>query len=217
MSRRRLTKIAVVGGSGDLGLGLAVRLAKAYEVMIGSRDADKASAAAVKASTMARVHIEGRANEEATRACDIAILAVPDLPSAELFATLAPNLSNKLVISPIVPMVLKDGIFSVSPSAESAAERVAAAIPMARVASAFQSVPAPMLTRLDAELEYDVLVAAETREIFEEAAPVVSSVGRLRPLYAGPLSVSRMIEAITPTILNVSKLNKMKSPSLRLV
>jgi NADPH-dependent F420 reductase len=166
---------------------------------------------------MARVRIDGRTNDEATRACDIAILAVPDLPPADVLASLAPNLSNKLVISPIVPKVVKDGIFSVSPSTESAAERVAGALPAARVARDFQTVPAPMLTRLDAELDYDVLVAAETREIFEEAVPVVSSVGKLRPLYAGPLVVSRMIEAITPALLNVGKLNKLKAPSLKLV
>jgi len=209
--------VAVIGGTGELGLGLAVRLAKAYSVTIGSRDPAKAAAAAAKAGTIARVRVEAKANDEAARTCDIAILAVPDLPSADLFASIAPKLMEKLVISPIVPMVVENGIFSVPVSTESAAERVAKALPMAKVASAFHTVPAPMLARLDEELNYDVLVAADSRQVFEEAARVVSSVGRLRPLYAGPLAISKMIEAMTPALLNVSKLNKLKSPSIKLV
>jgi 8-hydroxy-5-deazaflavin:NADPH oxidoreductase len=70
---------------------------------------------------------------------------------------------------------------------------------------------------VDTELDYDVLVTAETREVFAEAAEVVSSIARLRPLYAGPLRNSRMVEGITPTLLNVGKLNKIKSPSIRVV
>lgn len=217
MSRPAKTRIAVVGGTGDLGFGLAVRLSKAYSVTIGSRDPDRAAAAAAKGTDMSRVRIEAKTNEEAARGCDIAILAVPELPSPDFLASLAPNLMEKLVISPIVPMVLNNGVFSVPPSAESAAERVSRALPASRVAAAFHTVPAPKLVQLEEELAYDVLVTADTREVYAEAAAVVSSVGKLRPLYAGPLSATRMVEAITPALLNVSRLNKLKSPSIRLV
>jgi len=186
-------------------------------VTIGSRDPDRAAEAAAKGTAMSRVRIEAKTNEEAARGCDIAILAVPELPSPDLLASLAPSLTEKLVISPIVPMVVNDGIFSVAPSAESAAERVSGALPASRVAGAFHTVPAPKLVQLEEELAYDVLVTADTREVYAEAAAVVSSVGKLRPLYAGPLSATRMVEAITPALLNVSKLNKLKSPSIRLV
>jgi 8-hydroxy-5-deazaflavin:NADPH oxidoreductase len=217
MSRLGQARIAVIGGTGNLGFGLAVRLAKAYTVTIGSRDLPRATAAATKASAIARVRVEGKTNQEAAGACDIAILAVPDLPPADLLASLAQGLKDKLVVSPIVPMLVKDGIYSVSLSGESAAERVAKALPTSRVAGAFHTVPSPRLAQLGEELDYDVLVTADSREIFEEAARVVSSVGKLRPLYAGPLAVSRMVEAITPALLNVSKLNRLKSPSIKLV
>ncbi len=210
-------KIAMIGGTGSLGFGLAVRLAKVYEVTIGSRDLPRATEAAAKAGAIARARVEAKANRDAARGCDIAILAVPDLPPASLLESLAPNLEGKLVISPIVPMLLKDGVFSLSHPEESAAERVAKALPKAKVASAFHTVPAPKLTQLDAALDYDVLVAADSREVFGLASKVVSSVGKLRPLYAGPLTVSRMVEAMTPALLNVSRLNKLDSPSIKLV
>jgi predicted dinucleotide-binding enzyme len=124
---------------------------------------------------------------------------------------------EKLVISPIVPMVVTNGVFSLLPSPESAAERVAGALPGSRVAGAFHTVPAPRLAQLGEELAYDVLVTADSREVYNEVAPVVSSVAKLRPLYAGPLSVTRLVEGFTPAILNASRLNKLRSPSIRLV
>jgi 8-hydroxy-5-deazaflavin:NADPH oxidoreductase len=217
MSKPEQMKIAIIGGTGNLGFGLAVRLAKAYEVTIGSRDLPRAADAAAKAGAIARVRVEAKANRDAARACDIAILAVPDLPSADLFESLAPNLAEKLVISPIVPMVFKEGVFSLSHPEESAAERVAKALPRSKVAGAFHTVPAPKLTQPDAALDYDVLVTADSRDVFGLASRVVSSIGKLRPLYAGPLTVSRMVEAMTPALLNVSRLNKIDSPSIKLV
>jgi len=163
------------------------------------------------------MRVEAKTNEEAAKSCDIAILAVPDLPTPDFLAALAPVLREKLVISPIVPLVIKDGVFALASSEESAAERVAKALPGARVASAFQTVPSPMLSRLSAELDYDVLVTADSKQVYQEAAKLVSSIGKLRPLYAGPLSVSRVVEAITPAILNATRYNKLGSPSIKLV
>ncbi len=194
-----------------------MRLAKAYAVTIGSREEPKAAAAAARATSLTKARIEAGTNERAAGGCDIAILAVPELPSPDLLSSLAEGLRGKLVISPIVPMLFKDGFFSIPLSGESAAERVAREFPSSRVAGAFHTVPAPRLSQLDEDLAYDVLVTAESRSVYDEAARIVSSVGRLRPLYAGPLAVSRMVEGITPALLNVSRLNKLRSPSIRLV
>jgi 8-hydroxy-5-deazaflavin:NADPH oxidoreductase len=215
------TTLAVIGGTGELGFGLGLRLAGAYEVTIGSRDRGRAAHAAEEATTLAEVPVEGRTNDEAASACDIAILAVRDLPRAgPLFpSSLVEALAGKLVISPIVPMTLEGGVFSLSrsPSDESAAELVARALPTSRVAGAFHTVPASKLAKIgEEELAYDVLVTADSRAVYEEAAKVVMSVGRLKPYYAGPLRVTRLVEGITPALLNVAKLNKLRSPSIRL-
>ena len=211
------TTVAVIGGTGNMGYGLALRLSKSYSVTIASRDPDKAAAAATRATRQSGATVEGGANVEAAALCEIAILAVPDLPSSDFLASLAPGLQEKLVISPIVPLTVKAGVFTISIAGESAAERVAKGLPAARVASAFQTVPSPMLTKLDEALDYDVLVTADSKEVYLEAAKVVSSIGKLRPLYAGPLAVSRQVEAITPAILNAMKFNKLNSPSIKLV
>ncbi len=181
-----MRNIAVVGGTGDLGFGLAVRLAKNHNVTIGSRDAARANEAASKASSLSGATVKGSTNEQAARECELAILAIPDLPSEEMLVSLKPSLAGKLVISPIVPMQFKDGLFSISVPDGSAAERVASVL-QTKVAGAFHNVPAQKLIQVSDELNYDVLVTAESKEIFAEAAEIVSSVSRLRPLYAGTL------------------------------
>ena len=216
-SRLGEKRVAVIGGTGDMGFGLALRLAKAYAVTIGSRERPRAAASAARATTLARVRVEAKTNEEAASACDIAVLAVPDLPSEGFLSSLGRGLEGKLVISPVVPLLFKDGFFSVALPGESAAERIARSLPRSRVAGAFHTVPAARLAKLEEELEYDVLVTADSKAIYDETAPVVSAVGRLRPLYAGPLAASRMVEGITPALLNAGRLNKLRSPSIRLV
>ena len=113
-------------------------------------------------------------------------------------------------------MTFRDGSFFPTLESGSAAEKVAAALGT-RVASAFHTVPAARLLDVGSELDYDVLVTAETRAVYSEAAALVSSIEGLRPLYAGALRNSRMVEGITPTLLNVGKLNKMRSPSIKIV
>ncbi|HUH99785.1 MAG TPA: NADPH-dependent F420 reductase [Nitrososphaerales archaeon] len=217
MSKSGKPRIAVIGGTGSLGFGLASRLARSFSVTIGSREVSRALESASNASGLAGARVDAKTNVDAASACDAAILAVPDLPSREFLSSLAGGLRDKLVISPIVPMKVKDGVFSISIPGESAAERVAKALPYSRVASAFQTVPAGRLSRMEEPLDYDVLVTADSREVYSEAALIVSSVGKLRPLYAGPLYVSRLVEGMTPALLNVSRLNKLNDPSIKLV
>ena len=211
-----MTRIAIVGGTGDLGMGLAARLATHGSVVIGSRDPSRAVDAASRVTTISGSRVEGRTNLEAAAWCEAAILAIPELPSDETLLSLKHSLGGKLVISPIVPMTVREGLFFPSLESGSAAERVASAL-QTRVASAFHTVPAARLLKVKSTLNYDVLVAAETREVFAEAAALVSSIEGLRPLYAGPLRNSRMLESMTPALLNVGKLNGISHPSIRVV
>jgi 8-hydroxy-5-deazaflavin:NADPH oxidoreductase len=211
-----MTRIAIIGGTGELGMGLAARLSKKGQVTIGSRDPSKARAAASEVSALSGSSVEGKSNEEASSGCEVAILAIPELPSDEVLLSLKSSLAEKLVISPIVPMTFRDGLFQPSLESGSAAERVAYVL-QTRVASAFHTVPAARLLTVNIALDYDVLVTAETRDVFGEVAALVLSIEGLRPLYAGPLRNSRMLESMTPALLNVGKLNKIKSPSIKIV
>ncbi|MDG6925043.1 MAG: NADPH-dependent F420 reductase [Nitrososphaerota archaeon] len=210
------TTIALVGGTGDLGLGLACRFAKNYRVVVGSRDATRAAEAAKKVSAVAGAPVTGMTNSEAASVSDTVVLTIPDLPSDEVLLALKPAVSGKLVISPIVPMEFREGLFSPTLASGSAAEKVASVIGT-RVAAAFHNVPAARLLDPAVPLDYDVLVAAETRDVFSETAGLVSSIKNLRPLYAGPLRASRTIEWLTPVLLNVGKLNRIRTPSVRVV
>lgn len=213
-----MTRIAIVGGTGDLGLGLAARLTmkKRHQVVIGSRDPSRAIEAAAKTAALSGGEVTGASNLEAVMSCEVSILAIPELPSDDVLLSLKPATSGKLVISPIVPMSFVDGLFFPSLTSGSAAERVASIL-QTRVASAFHTVPAARLLEVGTPLDYDVLVASQTRDVYLEASELVSSVEGLRPLYAGPLRNSRMLESITPTLLNVGKLNKIRSPSIKIV
>lgn len=209
-------RVGIVGGTGPLGRGLAARLSYNYDVLIGSREETKAKGAAEEVSRLTGRKVMGATNLEAAREGDVAILALPDQPASGLLLEMKKELGGKLVISPIVPMRLKDGRFTYSPSDGSAAESVASILDKSRVAAAFHTVPAPRLLAIGEKMEYTVPVAAERRETFTEAAIVVSSIQNLEPLYAGPLSSARTIEALTPLLLNLARLNGMKNLSLRI-
>ena len=211
------TRIGIVGGTGPLGRGLAARLSYSYEVLIGSREKTRAEGAAEEVSRLTGRKVRGATNLEAASASDSAILALPDLAASELIQEMKEELEGKLVISPIVPMEVKDGWFTYSPNDGSAAESVASILDRSRVAAAFHTIPAPKLLAMREKLDYAVPVAAERRETFKEAATVVSSIQDLKPLYAGPLSSARTIEALTPLLLNLGRLNGRKNLSMRIV
>jgi predicted dinucleotide-binding enzyme len=84
-------RIAVIGGTGDLGRGLAARLSRKYEVIVGSREAARAMKAAEELRKIGGSSIIGLSNDEAASQCDSAIIAIPSLPSYDMLAALRPN------------------------------------------------------------------------------------------------------------------------------
>ena len=210
-------KIAIIGGSGSLGTGLAVRLAGTHDVLIGSRDETKGKQAAKKLSTLTGCAIDGGAAPAVAGISDAALLAMPYDPGSELLAKLRKPLSGKLVVSPMVPMKVEDGRFVYSLTEGSAAQRVAAILGESRLAAALHTVPAPLLARADAPLEFDVPVAAEKEQTFEEAASIIRDIGSLRPLYAGDLRQARGLEELVPLLLNLARLNGLRNLSVRFV
>ena len=202
-------KLAIVGGTGRLGTGLASLLKRDYDVYIGSRDLAKAEAAAKVAG------VRGGESHSVAELCDVAILTIPAeaIPSLGTFERL---LSGKLVVSPIVPMKVEGGTFYYREGQDSAAQQVASALRSSRVSAALHTVPARFLARPE-KLDIDVLIAADEKGTFEETAEIVRKLGRARPLYAGPLSNASSVERITPLLLNLAKLGGLKTPSVKFV
>lgn len=210
-------RLAIVGGTGTLGKGLAIRLSAANEVLIGSRSKEKAenAAAEVKAATGRDIH--GGLNEDITSSCDAAILAVPSLDDTGLLEALKAPLEGKLVISPMVPMRFENGSLVYSKATGSAAEDVAKVLEKSRVVAAFHHIPALTMAEVGRTVDFDVLVACDKRADYEAASAIIRSVEGLRPLYIGPLSLSRTLEQITPILINTARLNKLGRLSLKLV
>jgi NADPH-dependent F420 reductase len=210
-------RIAIIGGTGNLGKGLGFRLASSYDVMIGSRDRSKASRIASELSSELGTKLSGDTNETIAQTCDSAILATPAMADEFMTPQLVRALAGKLVISATVPMKFQDGVYVYTLETGSAAERAAQYLKESKVVAAFHTVPAPKLLKKEELLDYDVFVAANSRAQFDEVSPIISAVRNLRPLYAGPLRVAHLIESLTPFILNIGKQNRLRSPSLRVV
>ncbi|MGD1055456.1 MAG: NAD(P)-binding domain-containing protein [Nitrososphaerales archaeon] len=203
-------KIAIIGGTGSMGSSLGEQLAKSHEVIIGSRDPAraKATAAAIKGAM-------GADYTTAAKECDSAIIAIP-FSAIDSVSSLAEELSGKLVISVINPMKFENGMLSYGLERGSAAEMLAAKLPRSRVATAFNNITAGFFKKPRGP-RVDVVVAADSKETFDETARIVKSIPNLRPMYAGPLSEARTVERITPMMLNLAKKNETGSLAISFV
>jgi NADPH-dependent F420 reductase len=203
-------KIAVLGGTGRMGRALARQLARRNQVVIGSRDPARAKETAKM--------IEGATGADyssACRAADATAFAIP-YSAIGTAKTLIGELSGKLVLSLINPLVIKDGLLAFPLKEGSAAEELARLLPRSRVATAFNHVSSLFLEKEEVK-PIDVLVAADSKEAYEEAGGIVKSIPNLRPLYVGPLSQARVVEMMTPLVLNLASLNRTGSLTTKFV
>ncbi len=208
-------EIALLGGTGSFGRALAVRFAASNDILVGSRDPEKVRAKAAAFSALAGKSMSGDTNLAVAQRCDVAVLTVPEALDSGFLEGLRGPLSGKLVISPIVPLDIKQDRFLHALHSGSAAEEVAIALPSSRIAAALHTLPAATLAEPERVVDFDVPVCADSKEVFDECAAIVASVRGLRPLYAGSLSSARDLEALTPLILNVAKLNHLKRLSIK--
>ena len=203
-------KVAVIGGTGAMGKALARHLSREYEVIIGSRERSRAIAAASGIRGAVGSDYKG-----ASRDADVIIFAIP-YEALDLVADLAGEVSSKLVISTINPMTMEGGLLKYTPRGDSAAEELAHILPHSRVATAFNNVPSGFLKEGTVP-PVDILVATDSNETYEEVARLVLSIREMRPLYVGPLSEARIVEAMTPLVLNLAKLNGTKALATKFV
>ena len=203
-------KIAILGGTGDQGLGLALRFCQAgREVVIGSRKAERAVEAAENVrGQVPGAKVEGFGNEEATAAAGIVILSVPFEHTASTVKAIKDSLrEGQIVVSMAVPLAtaIGDGpMRTVGVWQGSAAELVASLVPKGvEVVSAFQNVSAHRLQHLGEPVECDVVVsgAKAARQTIMDLCPLVDG---LRALDGGPLSNARTVEDITALIIGLN-------------
>ena len=199
-------RIAILGGTGAQGSGLAVRLAAAgHEVTIGSRDADKARSAATEASARVGKAIAGADNRGAAGGAEIVCLTVPHAVQRATVDDVLDQLRGKILVDATVPLVppkvsvvqLPDGQSSVAAIQELAGKTV-------RVVSALQNVSAQHLKDLDHAIDCDVLVCGDDQGACDIVIGLCADIG-LRGLYAGPIRNSVAAEALTSVLITINR------------
>jgi NADPH-dependent F420 reductase len=199
-------RIAVLGGTGAQGSGLALRLANAgHTVTIGSRDAARAQAAASELSARTGRPIAGADNRGAADAGEIVILAVPYAVERATVEAVLDRLQGKILVDATVPLVPPKVSVVQLPAAQSA---VAAIQDLAgktvRVVSAFQNVSAQHLSDLDHAVDCDVLVCGDDRDACDVVIGLCADIG-LRGLHAGAIRNSAAAEALTSVLININR------------
>lgn len=207
----RPTSVAVVGGTGAQGSGLAWRLARVgVRVVIGSRDAARArDAAAGLPRPAAAATLTGATNAGACAACDAAILSVPYEGLAGTVGPLAGVLDGKLAISCVNVLAFDErGPYPLAVAAGSAAEEIAALLPGSLVAVGFTTVSATHLRDPDAALDEDVLVLGDDPGAVTGTVALADAIPGLRGVAAGPLRLAGVVEALTAVVLSVNRAHK---------
>jgi 8-hydroxy-5-deazaflavin:NADPH oxidoreductase len=210
--------VSIVGGTGALGFGLALRLGRAgIPIVIGSRDEHRAQESAQHAAnTVANGQFTGRANADAVQATEIVILSVPFRSQSETLANLKHALKpDQLLIDATVPLAAAVGgkaTRTIGVWQGSAAQQAQEMVPEGvRVVSAFHTVSAALLTDLDHALDEDVLICGDRREDKAKVAEIVDHIEGLRPVDCGPLELARIVEPLTALIISINVRNKVRA------
>ncbi len=198
--------IGILGGTGDQGRGLARRFAMAgHTVLIGSRSEDRALAAV--ADLDAGPNLRGMANAAAAREADVVVVAVPWDGHGALVASLATELSGKIVIDCVNPVGFdKRGAFALLVEEGSAAQQTAALLPQSRVVGAFHHVSSVLL--LDPEIHevaLDVLVLGDDRAATDVVQALAARIAGMRGIYAGRLRNCGQVEAFTANLIAINR------------
>jgi 8-hydroxy-5-deazaflavin:NADPH oxidoreductase len=225
-----IMRIGIVGGTGGMGEGFALRWCFRHDVLVGSRDEQRAKEAANKYKISAQEaygdsmtgNITGQDNFSLAKSSEVLILSIPYENTIDTCNMVAKEVSNNCVIvSPIVPMMRTDSGFIYVPLEQNkkpAAEIVADILaPSSRIVSAFHSISEVKLKNIRQSLDADTFICGDDPNHVAIIENLVSEINGLRSIYLGPLSLSYQAEILTPMILNAAKRNKMKNPGIKLV
>ena len=211
-----------------MGEGFALRWCTKHDVVVGSREAQKAKEAAANYTASAHQaypsmagSITGDDNISLAKDCDVLILSIPYEFIDDTCSKLASNTrSDCIVVSPIVPMTRTDNGFiyipleqGKKPAAEVVADRMA---PRSRVVSAFHTISEVKLKNVGSGLDADTFICGDDASVVAKLSELASEISGLRPVYLGPLALTYQAEVMTPMLLNAAKRNKMKHPGIKL-
>ena len=200
--------IAVLGGTGPQGRGLARRFAQAgLDVVLGSRTEEKGAAAAAALTEALGVTVRGTDNRSAAEAGDVVLVVVPWEGHAELLTSLKPALAGKVVVDCVNPLGFdKQGAFALPVEEGSATQQAAAILTESTVVGAFHNVSAVLLEDPAVErVETDVLVLGDEREATDLVQALADAVPGMRGVYGGRRRNAHQVEALTANLISVNR------------
>ena len=209
-------RIALLGGTGDIGQGLALRWAydTSHEILIGSRDPERAREKAEEYETeldsrAVECEIKGFANAMAADRADVVVAAVPAYHLVDTVESVADRLDDAVLVSPAVGMKRDDdGLHYNRPGAGSVTALAADAAPDGvPVVGAFHNLAAGRLADLDATFDWDTLLVGDDDDAKGIVADLAEGIEGLRAVDAGGLANAAEVESVTPLLINVAREN----------
>lgn len=222
-------KVGIIGGTGGMGKGFALRWSKNNDVIVGSRDASRASSSAEEYTNLAKESfgeingtITGNDNVSVAKESDVLILSIPYENIDSVCSEVLPAVKDSCVIvSPIVPMVKTDVGFEFIPIKENkpfSYQLVSKYLKnKSKLVSAFHVISEKKLVNPKLELDYDIFVCGDDKQSVEVVNKLINEIQGLRPIYLGPGELSYMAEIATPLLLNAMIQNKIKNPGIKII
>ncbi len=204
-------KIAIIGGTGSIGEGFALRWSGKHEIMVCSREEEKAEKAAIdyrntlSEKDMSCCGMLGCTNETGISEADVVVLSVPYQGVIQLLQNMKASFNDQIVISLVVPMKKNHWFEFTPPKQGSAALEIRDILPKSvKVVSAYHNVSAKKLANLELRLDYDVVVCGDDEDAKKTVMKLTKDIKTLHPLDGGDLSFSYMIESLTPFLINLA-------------
>ena len=222
-------KIGIIGGTGGMGKGFALRWSKNHEVIIGSRDAERAATSATEYTNLAKEaygdingKITGADNISVARDSQILVLSIPYDNIDSICSELLAEINDEcIVISPIVPMTKTEVGFECvaikenKPFSHQTVEKHMK--DKTKLVSAFHVISEKKLINQTLSLDYDIFVAGDNKESIEIVNNLITEIEGLRPIYLGPGALAYLVEMSTPLLLNAMIRNKLKNPGIKII
>ena len=222
-------KVGIIGGTGGMGKGFALRWAINNQVIVGSRDAGRASEAAEEYSKIAnesfgniKGSITGTDNVTVAKQSDVLILSIPYENIDAVCTEILPQVSdNCVVVSPIVPMTKTDVGFecvAIKENKPFSYKLVSNHMKnKSKIVSAFHVISEKKLINPTLELDYDIFVCGDDKDSVAIVNTLIDEIKGLRSIYLGPLELSYLAEMSTPLLLNAMIQNKIKNPGIKII
>ena len=222
-------KVGIIGGTGGMGKGFALRWSQNHDIIIGSRDAARASESAVEYTNIAKESfgeikgtISGNDNVSVAKDSDVLILSIPYENIDSVCSGILSEIKDAcVVVSPIVPMTKTDVGFecvSIKDNKPFSYKLVSNHMKdKSKLVSAFHVISEKKLVNPTLELDYDIFVCGDDNESVQVVNGLIDEIKGLRSIYLGPIELSYLAEMSTPLLLNAMIRNKIKNPGIKII